>query len=112
MSIILSPKLRDAGGQSYMHWCPGCKSRHMINVGEANSNGARWSFDGNVQAPSFSPSVHISVGPWDDEEGHHPKRTECHYFLTGGQLQFLSDCAHELAGQTVELPDFPEWSRA
>jgi len=29
----------------------------------------------------------------------------CHYFLKGGMLQFLGDCTHTLAGQTVPLPE-------
>jgi hypothetical protein len=33
----------------------------------------------------------------------------CHYFLRSGQLQFLGDCVHALKGQTVELPDLPDF---
>jgi hypothetical protein len=29
----------------------------------------------------------------------------CHSFVTNGKIQFLADCTHKLAGQTVELPD-------
>lgn len=93
VSIILSPKLRDAGDGMYMHWCPGCNARHLINVGEPNANGAIWSFDGHTERPTFSPSINI-VG-------------SCHYFITEGQIQFCADSAHALAGKTVELPDFP-----
>jgi len=34
-------------------------------------------------------------------------RTEriCHSFITDGKIQFLSDCTHHLAGQTVDLND-------
>jgi hypothetical protein len=34
-------------------------------------------------------------------------RTErvCHSFVTDGKIQFLGDCTHALAGQTVELPE-------
>jgi hypothetical protein len=36
----------------------------------------------------------------------------CHSFVTDGKIQFLSDCTHALAGQTVALPDWPteDWS--
>ena len=27
-------------------------------------------------------------------------------FVRNGQIQFLSDCTHKMAGQTVDLPDF------
>ena len=32
----------------------------------------------------------------------------CHSFVTDGRIQFLSDCTHALAGQTVDLPDIKE----
>jgi hypothetical protein len=28
----------------------------------------------------------------------------CHSFVVDGQIQFLGDCTHKLAGQTVPLP--------
>ena len=30
----------------------------------------------------------------------------CHSFVTDGRIQFLGDCTHKLAGQTVDLPDW------
>jgi hypothetical protein len=104
MSKILSPKLREAQppgdedfGHVLMHWCPGCNARHIINVEKPLPNGAKWTWDGNVDAPTFSPSINI-VG-------------QCHYFIRNGMIEFCGDSAHELAGQTVPLPDFPEWTR-
>lgn len=32
----------------------------------------------------------------------------CHSFVTGGHIQFLGDSAHVLAGQMVDLPEWPE----
>jgi hypothetical protein len=34
------------------------------------------------------------------------KPSICHSFVTDGRIQFLNDCTHSLAGQTVDLPDF------
>jgi len=34
----------------------------------------------------------------------------CHSFITDGQIKFLGDCTHELAGQTVALKPFDEVS--
>lgn len=31
----------------------------------------------------------------------------CHSFVTDGRIQFLTDSTHELAGQTVDLPEWP-----
>ena len=97
MSIHLSRKLRDTGDGALMHWCPGCKARHLIETQERNANGAIWSWDGNAEAPTFNPSINIVC--------------RCHYFISAGQIQFCGDSTHELAGQTVPLPDFPKWTR-
>lgn len=32
----------------------------------------------------------------------------CHSFVTEGRIQFLGDCTHALANQTVDLPDWTE----
>lgn len=79
-------KLRKVEG-GYEHWCPGCESMHVFPV-------PRWTFDGDMEFPSFMPSMHY-VG-------------FCHYFLTDGQLRFCRDCKHELALQVVRLPNIPE----
>jgi hypothetical protein len=31
----------------------------------------------------------------------------CHSFVTDGRIQFLNDCTHPLAGQTVDIPEWP-----
>jgi hypothetical protein len=31
----------------------------------------------------------------------------CHSFVTEGRIEFLSDSTHELAGQTVPIPEWP-----
>lgn len=82
-------------GKEPAHWCPGCRQLHIFNVYEPNSySNAIWTWDGNVDRPTFSPSMNI-VG-------------RCHYFLKDGKIQFLSDCKHELASQTIDLPDLPD----
>ena len=106
---LMSPKLvrthfdaRHSYGGHPSHWCPGCDELHSFAVDRPFHNGARWSFDGDAAAPTFSPSMNIGTGPFPD--GHTER---CHYFLHGGRIQFLGDCTHKLAGQTVDLPDLP-----
>lgn len=98
----ISPVLRSMEG-GFGHWCPGCKTMHYIAVDRPLSNGARWSFDGNIEHPTFSPSVRIRIPDWNGKP-----ESCCHYFLRGGKLQFCADSTHELAGKTVPLPEFPE----
>lgn len=72
---------------------------HNFAVDAPFPNGAQWSFDGNVEAPTFMPSMLIRVG--------HPPKTLCHYFIKAGMIEFLSDSSHALAGKTVPLPPIP-----
>jgi hypothetical protein len=67
------------------HWfiCPGCKKAHAFDE--------RWDFNGDYEKPTFSPSL-LCTG-----------RKRCHSFVRDGNIQFLSDCDHDLAGQTVPI---------
>lgn len=77
-------------------WCPGCHENHWVNTGPGG-----WTFDGNVERPTFSPSILV-------EWGNQPGDRRCHSFVRGGRIQFLNDCTHGLRGQTVDLPDIGE----
>lgn len=101
-------------GRGYSHWCPACEEMHAFAVDEPFSNGARWTFDGNLDAPTFSPSMHIKTGRFADPNYRDPDgdlSSVCHYFLRAGQIQYLGDCTHALKGQTVALPELPEGYR-
>lgn len=84
------------GKPTYMVYCPGCKYSHPID--------SRWSFDGNLEAPTFNPSLLCNA---------HDPQQRCHSFIRAGQWQFLSDCHHELKGQTVPMVAINEdWEAA
>jgi hypothetical protein len=80
------------------HWCPGCDAMHLIAVETPFSNGAQWTWDGNAELPTFSPSVNVGPGT----------AFQCHYFIRAGKIEFCNDCHHALAGQTIDLPNIPE----
>jgi hypothetical protein len=105
--VRLDKKYWPPGG--YGHWCPGCNSGHEINVDRPNASGAKWTFDGNMDCPTFSPSINLQINPPGNPH-YQPdvKSARCHYFIRAGRIQFLPDCTHALAGQTVDLPDIPE----
>ena len=87
-------------GDALVYWCPACNNAHVIQI----AGQVKWDFDGNVEAPTFNPSVrHQWVAPVGMEEHN---RT-CHYFVKAGRIEYCGDCTHELAGQTVELPPIP-----
>lgn len=102
MSIHLSTRLRAISEQGspeglvLMHWCPGCQGRHKIEVEKPNAWGAVWQWDGNVEAPTITPSVN-HVG-------------RCHYFIRAGRIEFCADSKHPLAGQTVDMPAFADFA--
>ena len=93
---------RGESGVQWWFWCPGCQMPHAFRTKRSQHPSERdaptWTFDGNEAAPTFSPSLLADLG-----EGR-----RCHLFLRAGQLQFLGDCTHALAGQTVPLPEYPE----
>jgi hypothetical protein len=123
MSAIGS-KLDDFGDNQLAFNCPGCGEVHVVAVGPAANGTPRpiWRFNGNGNAPTFTPSVLSRSGHYMDGDTKECwctyetrfkrpspfKCVTCHSFVTDGQIQFLGDCTHSLAGQTVPLPDWSE----
>lgn len=60
--------------------------------------------------PTFKPSILVTLR-WSENDASE-KDEVCHSFVTDGQIQFLGDCTHELAGQTVPIPEWPYASGA
>lgn len=115
----ISSLLRSIEGGQLAFWCPGCDGVHAVGVGEGP--GPRWGYNGNPEAPTFTPSVLVRSGHyvegqegkecWCTFEARFGRKSPfscsvCHSFVTDGRIQFLSDCTHALAGQTVNLPAF------
>lgn len=96
----LQPHSIDGELAGYTHWCPACNELHAIAVGKPNRSGAVWTFNGDLESPTFTPSVRCFT---IDDDGK--RETLCHYFITNGQIVYCSDNPHALNGQTVELPD-------
>lgn len=98
-------------------WCPGCETYHGVWTEKANElTGARWTWNGSRDKPTFTPSILVRSGHyvdgkhpcWCDYNAEHSSDARfncsvCHSFVTDGKIQFLSDCTHKLAGHTVEL---------
>lgn len=82
----------------YMFYCPGCKSHHAPYVKpHKNPMGASWSFNGDIESPTFNPSILTRV----EREDKSP--FICHLFVVNGELQYLSDCTHSLAGKNIPM---------
>lgn len=98
-------------------WCPGCDEAHAVAVD--GSRGWRW--NGDADKPTITPSVLVRSGHyvpghggqcWCKHDAEHPDDPSgctcgvCHSFVTDGEIRFLGDCTHALAGKTVPLPEF------
>lgn len=90
----LMPYDREKGG--YIIQCPGCDTYHLMDT--------RWTFNGNQDFPTFTPSAKVSIEEMV-AEGKIAKNSVCHFFITDGKIKFLSDCTHKLKNQIVDLPD-------
>lgn len=118
-TVKLRPYSYEGKLHGYHFWCPGCDQPHGFSV----AGDCRWQFDGNMDRPTVAPSILVQGGHY--AEGHsgecwctynakHPdnpsgfKCLRCHSYIRSGRIQFLNDCSHSLAGQTVELPDWPD----
>jgi hypothetical protein len=98
--------------QALMFWCPGCEilhegerqaGAHMLPVSGDASERPVWTWDGNLEAPTLSPSI-LTRRRFAGE----PEQI-CHSYLRAGVFEFLGDCTHALAGHHVPIPDLPEW---
>jgi hypothetical protein len=88
--------------QGYSFRCPGCQRRHLVYTKEQSPGGAKWIFNGDLEKPNFTPSIFVNP---KNHECYVPELHSCHSFIKEGKIEFLSDCTHALAGQTVELPE-------
>jgi len=106
----------DDSNDGYTFWCPGCREIHAVWT----KGRLAWAFNGNEEKPTFTPSLlldsynyeppvtyenykEFEQNPWPQQK----VRRICHSYIIDGNIVFLGDCTHGLAGQTVPLPDMP-----
>lgn len=88
--------------------CPGCKCHHIIATVQPFSNGATWKFNGDLEKPTFSPSLLVKTGSYACPGFVDPPGIPgvvCHSWIESGTIRFMDDCTHDLRNQAVELPD-------
>lgn len=86
-------KVKVNGDNSVTFRCPGCRKHHTLNLPE----NVKWNFNGDIHNPTIYPAI-ICKRINDTE-------IQCHCVVKDGVIQFLPDSKHNLAGQTVELPN-------
>lgn len=108
---VINRKLRSANGSIFFR-CPACERVHGLRV---TTGGDDWTYNGNAEAPTFSPSLSVRYSHWvPPATPENPKpgpqtqvHSVCHSYVRDGRIEYLGDCTHAMAGQTV---DIPEWS--
>ncbi len=98
-------------------FCPGCEERHAIRVSKVPTQNC-WGFNQDMERPTLSPSVLVKGVKRMTKEEHQawverrvlptPIPFVCHSFINDGNIQFLNDCTHPLAGKTVPLEPIPQ----
>lgn len=68
--------------------CPGC---------------AEWSHNDGLHLLPVNTTAHSPTHGGPGGTG------VCHSFLRAGVFEFLADSTHSLAGQSIPMPDLPEW---
>ena len=95
--LKVQPKADDTGAiVGYVFHCPGCEHGHIYYV----TGPVAWSFNGDVDNPTFEPSLLNTCEPHPD-----PKKRRCHLYVRNGRIEFCADCAHDWAGKSYEMPD-------
>lgn len=85
----------------YAFYCPGCGKKHTVFTKDEGLKHPIWGFNGDMDKPTFTPSVcAISTSP-DGE-------IRCHSFIRDGKIEYLQDSSHTLAGKTVEMIDLED----
>ena len=94
---VIESTQKDGSHYSWLWHCPGCNSVHACDN--------RWTFNGDVEKPTFRASVLVYEVKNDAGKVIHPR---CHSYVTDGKINFLADSTNGHAGQTLDLPDWDE----
>lgn len=105
------PKLVDWGHRQLWFMCKACQLPHAVNValpGDMHGKAPLWSYDGQAEKPTISPSVRCwSNGARGTPDGD---SKTCHFNLVDGVQQFHGDTWPEVfRGQHHPLEDVPTW---
>lgn len=89
MGNVVSKLTDGRGDEWFSFYCPGCKCSHLFN--------RKWQFNDNLEKPTVSPSLLVNGNL------ENPTTPRCHIFVRDGNIQYLDDCTHSLAGTNVPM---------
>lgn len=88
----------------FVFYCEGCDMEHVFYTQKDVPNRPTWAFNNSEEKPTLHPSLLIRYH-WGEES----KERCCHSFITDGNIRYLNDCTHHLAGKTVPLLPIDEY---
>lgn len=88
----------DGQPEHVMFWCPGCDGPHCVPTVKSAHQAGLWYWNGSLDRPTLEPSLLTRYGG--------ETTLVCHLFVRDGKIEYLSDCTHRLAGQTIDVPDW------
>jgi hypothetical protein len=89
-------KAQMANDGTLLWWCLGCDGAHGVPV----RGDRKWEWNGSLGNATLTPSVLVN------RDRANPNAHICHCFVREGKIEFLADCTHHLAGQTVDMGEF------
>lgn len=93
--------IEDSNGITALLYMPGLPVTAQINL---SGEHPVWGWNGSKDRPTFSPSI-LTRLRWGED-----RREICnHVFIRDGRISYLSDCTHEYAGKSMELPKLKDW---
>lgn len=99
-NVLAEIKMSD-GGKGLVFFCPGCGYYHHFIVEQGSDKSKPlWTWNGDMEKPTFSPSLGVNMAMSEHR---------CHSFVRNGQIEYLTDSFHSLAGQTVAMQEI-DWS--
>lgn len=92
-AVVKQDDMARAGNIDWLFECPGCGYDHWFRT---DGNPPKWTWNNDTSNPTVSPSLLVRA------------QYRCHSFIKNGQIEFLSDCDHSLAGKTVPLKPYED----
>lgn len=90
MPVIRRLQQKKPSDPEFHFHCPGCGFGHWFKT---TGTEPKWTWNEDFDKPTVRASIRVQSS------------ILCHLFITDGNIQFLDDCTHDLAGKTVPMVD-------
>ena len=94
-------KVREIAPKFFEFYCPACGKSHFFWTARQNGEELSWIFNNDLDNPTVKRDISNDTVVTDGQR-------LCHLNITDGQIHYLPDCGHEMAGQTVDMVDVNE----